>query len=139
MQSISTMLYSCKRNTMTMIKNFSTLMCTLLGSLKQLAARSASTSIMMRNTVWQPLYVSMQSGTTLSKSSKSATISSKTLAFTKVKLVVDFGVVIISAMEVFAELMMSACLAVVVLSYHLHTIDVCQCWVITAQAWTHLV
>ena len=81
----------------------------------------------------------MQSGTTLSKSSKSATISSKTLVFTKVKLVVDFGVVIISAMEVFAELMMSACLAVVVLSYHLHTIDVCQCWVITAQAWTHLV
>ena len=127
MQSISTMLYSCKRNTMTMIKNFSTLMCTLLGSLKQLAARSASTSIMMRNTVWQPLYVSMQSGTTPSKSSKSGTISSKTLVFTKVKLVVDFGVVIISAMEVFAELMMSACLAVVVLSYHLHTIDVCQC------------
>lgn len=139
MQSISTMPYSCKRNTMTMIKNFSTLMCTLLGSLKQLAARSASTSIMMRNTVWQLLYVSMQSGTTLSKSSKSATISSKTLVFTKVKLVVVFGVVIISAMEVFAELTMSACLAVVVLSYHLHTIDVCLCWVITAQAWTHLV
>ena len=81
----------------------------------------------------------MQSGTTLSKSSKSATISSRTLVFTKVKLVVDFGVVIISAMEVFVELMMSVCLAVVVLSYHLHTIDACQCWVITAQAWTRLV
>ena len=127
MQSISTMPYSCKRNTMTMIKNFSTLMCTLLGYQKQLAARSASTSIMMRSTVWQPLYASMQSGTILSKSSKSATISLKTLVFSKVKLAVDSGVVIISAMELFVVLMMNACLGVVVLSYHSHTIDACQC------------
>ena len=115
-----------KRNTMTMTMNSSTLMYILHGSQKPLAARFASTSIMMRSFVWLPLFVSMQSGTTLLRSSRLATTSYMTLIYKRVRQVVESGEDKTFVMAYYVDIMMNVCLAAVVLSCRSHTIDVCQ-------------
>ena len=138
MQSTSTMLCSCRKNTKTTIKNFSIPMSTLPGSQKPPAARFASISITMRNSVQQPQSVSMQSGTILLRSSKSVTNNLEISVSTRARQAVEFGEVRICAMEYSVEHTMSACQNVVALSSRLLTTDVSQCLEIIAQAWTHL-
>ena len=91
----------------------------------------------MRNSAWQPLSASMQSGTTLLRSSRLATSSWRILICTRARLGVEFGEARICAMEFSVVLTMSACLGAVALSSRLPTIDASQCSEITAQAWTH--
>ena len=111
---------------MTMTMNSSTLMYILHGSQRLHAARFASTSIMMRSFVWLPLFASMQSGTTLLKSSRLAMTSFMTSIYKKVRQVVESGEDKNFVMEYYADIMMSVCLAAVVLSCRSHTIDVYQ-------------
>ena len=68
----------------------------------------------------------MQSGTTLLRSSKSVTNNLEILVSTRARQVVEFGEVKTFVMEYYADIMMSVCLAVVVLSCRSHTIDVYQ-------------
>ena len=121
---------------MTMTMNSSTLMYILHGSQRPPAARFAQTSIMMRSFVWLPLFVSMQSGTTLLKSSRLAMTSFKTSICKKVRQAVESGEDKNFVMESYADIMMNVCLAAVVLSCLSHTIDVYQFQAIIAQAWT---
>ena len=111
---------------MTMTMNSSTLMYILHGSQRPLAARFASTSIMMKSSVWPPLFASMQSGTTLLKSSRLAMTSFMTSIYKKVRQVVESGEGKTFVMEYYVDIMMNVCLAAVVLSCRSHTIDVCQ-------------
>ena len=76
--------------------------------------------------MWLPLFASMQSGTTLLKSSKLAMTSFMTSIYKKVRQVVESGEGKTFVMEYYADIMMSVCLAAVALSYRSHTIDVYQ-------------
>ena len=76
--------------------------------------------------MWLPLFVSMQSGTTLLKSSRLAMTSFMTSIYKKVRQVVEFGEDKNFVMESYADIMMNVCLAAVVLSCRSHTIDVYQ-------------
>ena len=76
--------------------------------------------------MWLPLSVSMQSGTILLKSLKLAMNSFMTSICKKVRQVVEFGEDKNFVMESYADIMMSVCLAAVVLSCRSHTIDVYQ-------------
>ena len=76
--------------------------------------------------MWLPLFVSMQSGTTLLKSSRLAMTSFKTSICKKVRQAVESGEDKNFVMESYADIMMNVCLAAVVLSCLSHTIDVYQ-------------
>ena len=76
--------------------------------------------------MWLPLFVSMQSGTILLKSSRLAMTSFKTSICKKVRQAVESGEDKNFVMESYADIMMNVCLAAVVLSCLSHTIDVYQ-------------
>ena len=76
--------------------------------------------------MWLPLFVSMQSGTTLLKSSRLAMTSFRTSICKKVRQAVESGEDKNFVMESYADIMMNVCLAAVVLSCLSHTIDVYQ-------------
>lgn len=136
MHSISIRHYFFKKIMMIMIMSTSIPMSTRHGFRKQLVAHSASTFIMMRSSVWQPQSASALSGTTPSKSSKSAMNSLITLTFMKVRPDVACGEDRIFAMVFYVDNMMNANLDAVAPSCLSLMIDVYHSLVIIAQVWT---
>ena len=129
---------SYKKIMMNMTMSISIPMSTRHGFPKQLVAPSAWTYIMMRSSVWLPLYANTLNGTIPLKSSRLATNNLTTLSLMKVKLVVACGVDRIFAMAFSAESTMNVNLVAVARLCLLLTIDASQYLATTAQGWTIL-